>query len=129
VDTVPGAVTGGSVGTGTLTVAVVTGVVTSTVVLGTVTGTVGTVTGTVATGVVTVVVVGTPTVTVVRGVDSVTVGSPKAPGWLPAGTLAAKKPKPATAAQASRITARRVTERSKPNSIFDVPLPQSSLPF
>jgi hypothetical protein len=56
----------------------------------------------------------------------VTVGSPSAPGLLPAGTVAAKKPKPATAAHASRMLARRVTERSKPNSTFDLSLPQSS---
>ena len=95
--------------------AVVLGTVAGTVAVGDVTVAVGDVT--VAVGNVTVVLVGT--VTVVIGVDSVTVGSPIAPGWLPASTLAPKKP--ATATQTSAMTARRVTKRSAPRPPLVVP--------
>jgi hypothetical protein len=117
--------------------AVVLGTVTGTVAVGDVTVAVGDVTVavgdvtvaigdvTVAIGDVTVAVgdvtvaVGTVTVWVVIGVDSVTVGSPIAPGWLPASTLAPKKP--ATATQTSAMTARRVTKRSAPHPPLVVP--------
>jgi hypothetical protein len=110
-----------TVAVGEVTVAV--GLVT--VAVGLVTVAVGDVT--VAVGDVTVVTIGTVTVSLVIDVDicvlidvdSVTVGSPIAPGWLPASTFAPKKP--ANARQTSAMTARRVTTRSRPDPPVVVP--------